>query len=92
MTNIQITKITPTKYSFTVDRFEFFAEANANSGAWIMPSYTKDQFGVMADNPARLAHGQVIQFLKKNPLYLKTNKIDGKTNKRILTLNPAFGR
>ena len=88
--NIQITRITPTKYSFKADSFEFFAEANANSGAWILPSYTRDQFGVMNDNRARLAHGQVVQFLKKNPLYLKTNKIDASTNKRIFNQNPEF--
>ena len=88
--NIQITKITPTKYAFKADGFEFFSEANANSGAWILPSYTKDQFGVMRDNRARIVHGQVVQFLKKNPLYIKTNKIDGASNKRIFENNPVF--
>ena len=88
---IDITKITPTKYAFKASGFEFFAEANANSGAWILPSYTKDEFGVLNDNPARLAHSQVTQFLKKNALYLKTNKINGATNKRVFDRNPVFG-
>jgi hypothetical protein len=87
---MNITRITPTKYAFKLDGFEFFAEANANSGAWILPSYTKDQFGVMRDNRARLAHGQIVQFLRQNPLMIRTNKIDGATNKRIFTLNPVF--
>jgi hypothetical protein len=89
--NIQITRITPTKYSFKANGYEFFAETNANSGAWNLPAFTKTDFPVLRQNPAQLAHSQVVQFLKKNPLMIRTNKIDGKTNKRIFVRNTVFG-
>ena len=88
--NIQITRITPTKYSFKANGYEFFANTNANSGAWDIPSFVKTDYGVLRQNTAKLAHSQVEQFLRKNPLYLKTNKVDGATNKPIFTPNPAF--
>lgn len=90
MTNVKITKITPTKYAFKADSYEFFAETNPNSGQWNIPAFTKTDFPVLRQNPAQLAHGQVVQFLRQNPLMIRTNKIDGATNKRIFTLNPVF--
>ena len=87
---VKITKVTTTKYSFKCNGFEWFSEANADSGQWTIPSFVKTDFPVLRQNTAKLAHSQVEQLLRKNPLYLKTNKISGATNKRIFTVNPAF--
>lgn len=88
--NIKITRINDTTYDFTANGFTFQATANPNNGQWVLPSYTKDQFGVMNDNKARIAHADITNFLKKNKLFQDTKKIDGKTNKRIYQRNPVF--
>jgi hypothetical protein len=87
---INITKITATKYSFKANNFEFFAEADANTGRWIIPSFVAGNFNLLSQNVAKLAYNQVSQFLRKNPLFLDTKKIDSATNKRIFQRNPAF--
>ena len=88
---MKITKITENRYAFKQDGFEFFASVNPNSGHWNIEGFNASQFGPIQQNSARLAHSQVSNFLKKNPLYLKTNRIDGATNKRIFERNKAFG-
>jgi hypothetical protein len=87
---INITKITATKYSFKADNFEFFAEADANTGKWIIPSFVAGNFNLLSQNVAKLAYNQVAQFLRKNPLFINSKKIDGKTGKTIFTRNSLF--
>jgi hypothetical protein len=87
---INITKITATKYSFKANNFEFFAEANANTGQWLIPSFRASDFNLLSQNSAQLAYNQVAQLLRKNPLFINSKKIDGKTGKTIFTRNPAF--
>ena len=87
---IQIIKITDTKYSFKADGFEFFASADATNGRWMIPSFQAGHYNVLQENTAKMAYNQVVMFLQKNPLYMKTSTIDGKTNKRIYKKNPQF--
>ena len=87
---IQITKITPTSYSFTADGYEFFAKANPDSGQWNIPGFVAGDFSILRQKPAQLAYNNVAQFLRKNALFLDTKKIDGATNKRIFQRNPTF--
>ena len=87
---IDITKITPTSYSFKADGFEFFAKVDANTGRWVIPSFVAGQFDVLKRNTAKLAYSQVEQFLRKNPMFKATRTLDGATGKRIYETNPTF--
>ena len=87
---MKITKITDSRYAFSKDGFEFFASVHPNSGAWNIESFNASQFGPIQQRPASLAHSQVSNFLRQTPLYIRTNKINGATNKRIFERNKAF--
>ncbi len=88
--NIIIKKQSEITYTFTANGFSFSAKANPDSGTWVVPSFAEDSFGILRNNTAKLAYGQVVQFLRKNPLFVDTKKINGKTNKRIFERNPVF--
>ena len=87
---IDITKITPTSYSFKADGFEFFAKSDPNTGRWIVPSFVAGDFDVLKRNTAKLAYSQVEQFLRKNPPFMPTRTLDGTTGQRIYKNNPTF--
>jgi len=86
-------KINTNTYGFTVSfRGRTFTHTVSvdDYGRWRVPSFVPTAHKPLVQNIARQASVEFTQFLQKNPLFTMTNRIDGKTNKRIVEKNRLF--
>lgn len=94
MTNITHTRIADGQYRFTVNiqgaSYEFTARVNKDSGAWIVPGFNQADHPVLRKRQAQVAHAELANHLRRNPLYIKTNQRNAR-NQIIFNVNPVFG-
>lgn len=92
MTNYTFKQQSPNNYAVSNGTLTWNIQVDPNSGAWTLPSRATSGYNVMTEprNGVCVATNQLNQFLRANPLYLRTKKINGATNKAIFEKNPKL--